>query len=66
MSLFVCSRCNCVENTALGEFWCAETARCSACASGTWHGRFPRKMYDPDTHGPMRADRVIVPKVDAA
>lgn len=46
MSLFVCDRCGCVENTALGDYWgCAEKV-CSECSTGTWHGRFPKEKWD--------------------
>ena len=52
MSLFVCEECEHVENTALGQFWMRSRqadprALCSLCATGTWHGRFPRRVYDP-------------------
>jgi hypothetical protein len=44
MPLFACSKCGCVENTALGKFWAQRDAPlCSQCATGAWHGRFERK-----------------------
>lgn len=51
MSLFVCSNCRSVENTALSRFWLREdkaVALCSACDPeiGKWHGRFERREYD--------------------
>lgn len=50
MSLFVCSQCGVVENTALGDFWAAQLEkrprRCSECAFGKWHGRFPKEQWD--------------------
>lgn len=50
MPLFTCSRCKAIENTALGAYW-VEQARglpvlCSECATGTWHGRFPKETAD--------------------
>jgi hypothetical protein len=46
MPFYACTICGCYENTALGEYWTARLhrtpVRCSACASGTWHGQFPR------------------------
>jgi hypothetical protein len=57
MPLFMCRKCGCVENTALGDYWLqnlqAHKARkplealCSACLPGrTWHGEFDRKSAD--------------------
>lgn len=45
MPLFRCSRCGCVDNTALGNFWTAPKgqAKCSECDQGQWHGRFTKK-----------------------
>ncbi len=49
MPLFSCSRCNCVEETALCHYWSARlrlnSPLCSACdpAIGKWHGEFPRE-----------------------
>jgi hypothetical protein len=49
MALFPCSRCGCVEDTALCHFWSARLRQmptvCSACdpAIGKWHGEFPRE-----------------------
>ena len=49
MSCFQCSKCGCVEDTALCHYWSAciqETAPvCSACDPkiGKWHGEFPRQ-----------------------
>jgi hypothetical protein len=54
MPLYACSRCNVVENTALGGYWVQQRrAReagvphaplCSECDPeiGQWHGQFPR------------------------
>lgn len=47
MPLFMCSKCGCVENTALSHYWQAGKvgALCSECdpAIGQWHGRFPKR-----------------------
>ena len=50
MGLFPCSKCGCVEDTALCHFWSAplrETPTvCSACdpTIGKWHGEFPQEL----------------------
>ena len=47
MSLYVCSSCKSIENTALGPYWgYASPQLCSACGRGMWHGRFPREKFD--------------------
>ena len=49
MSLFQCSKCGCVEDTALCRFWAARVrqtpAMCSGCDPGVgkWHGEFPQE-----------------------
>ena len=49
MALFPCSKCGCVEDTALCHFWSARLRQmptvCSACdpTIGKWHGEFPRE-----------------------
>jgi len=49
MPLFPCSKCNCVEDTALSHYWSARlrqtSAVCSACdpTIGKWHGEFPKE-----------------------
>jgi len=52
MPLFTCSGCGAVENTALGDYWNARRegrpVRCSECATGAWHGRFPKRPGNPD------------------
>lgn len=49
MPLFECSKCRCVDNTALGNYWWDVThdkkpALCAECdpAIGVWHGEFPK------------------------
>lgn len=44
MSLYQCERCGAKENTALGSFWNQEEKLCSECATGTWHGKFPKRI----------------------
>jgi len=52
MPLFPCSKCNCVEDTALSHYWSARLRQrfplCSACdpAIGKWHGEFPRESAE--------------------
>lgn len=64
MPLFVCSTPDCftIENTALvSSYWAAvmdepEARRpvlCSACETGQWHDRFPRRRYNAETDGPI-------------
>ncbi|HLH94932.1 MAG TPA: hypothetical protein VKW08_07430 [Xanthobacteraceae bacterium] len=49
MPLFACTRCNCVEDTALSHYWSArlweKSPLCSACdpTLGKWHDEFPRE-----------------------
>lgn len=53
MSVFRCSKCGCVENTAVSNYWEqkfpfgggeSKPLLCSQCDPeiGKWHGRFPR------------------------
>jgi hypothetical protein len=62
MPLFNCSRCGVIENTALGAYW-HERAKgrpvlCSECATGKWHGRFPREFGEtPNLQKPSRDTR---------
>ncbi len=50
MPLFVCPKCNCVENTALGQYhWNVANGDdpvCSECHSGKWHHHFPKRNHD--------------------
>lgn len=52
MPLFRCSKCDCVENTALGEYWGRpEKPLCSECSEirgNRWHGQFPKEEYDQE------------------
>lgn len=55
MPLFMCSKCKCIENTALSRFWFRgqfgnpdTPPLCSECdpAISTWHGRFPKRSAE--------------------
>ena len=52
MPLFVCDKCNCIENSALApDFWInlceGKECLCSECGPlRRWHGRFPKKKWD--------------------
>ena len=49
MSYFQCSKCGCVEDTALCHYWSAKLREtpmlCSACDPriAKWHGEFPQE-----------------------
>lgn len=61
MSLFECSNCHCIENTACCNYWSLvhlekKPPLCSECdpAIGKWHGRFTKKSAEGmliDNHG---------------
>lgn len=51
MSLFICSNCGCLENTALCGYWFRtkmDEPLCSECDPriGKWHGCFPKKKWE--------------------
>ena len=48
MPLFQCSRCGCVENTAVSNYWAQvymyrQKPLCVECKSGKWHDLFPKE-----------------------
>ena len=48
MSCFKCSKCGCVENTAVSRYWVrpkGSALLCSECdpATGEWHGVFEKR-----------------------
>ena len=43
MPLFKCSKCGCIENTALGKYWGTDKPICSECSTGKWHGEFKKQ-----------------------
>lgn len=71
MSLFACSKCDCIENTACSNFWTRgkNPPLCSVCDPkiGEWHGLFERRKFAelddyqlcPDHI--ERGDRIICP-----
>lgn len=49
MSLFICSKCGCVENTATGDYWNRpDEPLCSECSRGKWHNRFEKFIPTPE------------------
>ncbi|HVE80572.1 MAG TPA: hypothetical protein VNA68_00280 [Candidatus Dormibacteraeota bacterium] len=51
MGLFICTKCGCVENTALSKYAINLGKRdplCSECDPeiGQWHGMFEKKLWD--------------------
>lgn len=54
MPLFICSKCGCIENTALSLYWVRSFSDketpplCSECDPeiGKWHNRFPKQKYE--------------------
>lgn len=54
MSLFVCEKCNCIENTALCWYWSRlnKEKLCSKCDPEIkkWHDIFPREKFDKNKH----------------
>lgn len=54
MPLFKCTQCGTVENTGCGDYWYPRCkglpVKCSECATGTWHNRFPKEPAD-EAHG---------------
>lgn len=48
MPLYCCSKCGCVENTAMSNYWETankDAAMCSECDPeiGKWHGQFTKR-----------------------
>ena len=63
MPLYVCEKCNCVDNTALdGNYWqsrkcfskATELALCSECHSGKWHDKFPKENFNDEPYNGKR------------
>ncbi len=61
MPLFVCSKCNGIDNTATaaGGYWLEKIKLCAECKTGQWHGRFIQTQYDEKADGPMGPGRLI-------
>lgn len=47
MPLFICKKCNVIENTALGSYWGVKIKLCSECSRGKWHNQFKKEIFDP-------------------
>lgn len=49
MSAYICEKCGCVDNTALGGYWKnalrKEFKMCSECNTRTWHNEFPKQHW---------------------
>lgn len=49
MSVYICEKCGCIENTALGGYWMnvidKEPKACSECNTGKWHNEFEKKHW---------------------
>lgn len=52
MPLFICEKCGCVDNTALGLYWIdwfdKKPILCAECHPkiGKWHGKFAKKKWN--------------------
>ena len=46
MPLFICSKCGCVDNSALAHAWTEWSKNlpplCTECKTGTWHGEWEK------------------------
>lgn len=49
MSVYICEKCGCLENTATGPYWQNklnnEPLICSECNTDEWHNKFPKKHW---------------------
>ena len=47
MSLYICTKCKNIENTALSRYW-SGSRLCSKCDPeiGKWHGIFSEQKFD--------------------
>lgn len=49
MSVYICEKCGCIDNTALGGYWKnvlrKEPKMCSECNTGKWHNEFPKQHW---------------------
>src|SRR5688572_11584030 len=65
VSLFVCSVCGVVENTACTTgYWANKVDKkpvlCSECADGKWHGQFPKRLLS-ETNYVVNANGTLEP-----
>ena len=70
MSLFVCSKCSAVENTAgTSGYWFnkfkGKSVLCSECADGKWHGLFPKRLLS-ETNYVVEPDGVLIQRTASA
>lgn len=51
MSLFICTKCQVIENTALSSYWYNPEHLCSKCDPkiAKWHRCFDRIKFNPAT-----------------
>lgn len=49
MSIFICNKCGCIENTAPSGYWSQiannEAPVCSECRYGKWHDYFSKQHW---------------------
>lgn len=49
MSVYICEKCGCIENTSLGGYWRNvrnnQSIMCSECNNGEWHGEFEKRHW---------------------
>jgi hypothetical protein len=49
MSVYICEKCGCIENTALGGYWRNvrnnQPRMCSECNNGEWHNEFEKRHW---------------------
>ena len=49
MSVYICEKCGCIENTSLGGYWRnvvnKEPKMCSECNNGEWHNEFEKRHW---------------------
>ena len=49
MSVYICEKCGCIENTSLGGYWDNEfnnePKMCSECNTGKWHNQFEKTHW---------------------
>ena len=49
MSVYICEKCGCIENTAIGGYWenvrNNEPKMCSECNTGKWHNQFSKDHW---------------------
>ncbi len=67
MSLFACTKCSAVENTACTSGYHGHKCRaepipvlCSECADGKWHGLFPKRLLS-ETNYQVMPDGTLAP-----